>query len=69
MWRARDCIPQYPVHHHRTVEAVQRLARDEFGGRLRVMGTGVQRAGVNHCVNAAMAEAARSYNIRVPPRP
>ncbi|KAF1963821.1 Protoporphyrinogen oxidase [Byssothecium circinans] len=51
LWK--DCIPQYTVGYEYRLKEYAEHVRDEFRGRLRVVGNQYHGVGVNDCIKAA----------------
>ena len=54
---SKDCIPQYTVGYEDRLKAYAHQVQDQFGGRLRVVGSQVGGVGVNDCIKGAWAMA------------
>lgn len=49
----RDCIPQYTIGYEDRLREFAQGVRDEFRGRLRVVGNQFSGVGVNDCIKSA----------------
>ena len=55
----RDCIPQYAIGHVQRMRRLHTRLRDDFDGRLAVVGSSYSGVGVNDCVRSSWNVARR----------